>query len=99
MTEKIRCGGHYCEVCKKCISVPRLRKNYQPDWWTVCQECEYDVISITFLPGEDCLWTDFKVKHKDIPSLIQLLIKSYEGFTSHKTQETSSLKSLELSET
>lgn len=81
MTEKIRCGGHYCKVCKKCLSIPRLRKNYTPDWWTICEECEVDVIRITFVPREDCVKTDFSVTHKDIPKLVKMLIESYENYT------------------
>ena len=71
--EKVRCGGHYCEVCKKCTQQPRLRR-YIPDYWHVCEECETDVLHVTFRPREENLMTDFKVKFQDIPLLIRHLI-------------------------
>ena len=80
MTEKIRCGGHYCEVCKRCLSMPRLRKTFIPDWWTVWKECEVDVIQIDFVPREECVKTSFKVTHKDIPALIKQLEYAYYRF-------------------
>lgn len=76
MKQKIRCGAHYCEVCKRCIRPPRLRQTYIADWWTVCEECEPDVLTVTFQPREESLRTSFKIKHQDIP----LLIKSLQNF-------------------
>lgn len=85
MADKVRCGAHYCEVCKKCIRLPKLRKNYMPDWWTICDECQPDVVEISFRPNEDSLETFFKVKHKDIPGLIENLKRAYE----HQIHESS----------
>lgn len=73
MNQKIRCGGQYCEVCKKCIKPPRLRKTYQEDWLTTCEECDVDVLRISFRPREESLMTDFKIKYQDIPLLIKEL--------------------------
>lgn len=73
MVEKIRCRGHYCEVCKKCISPPKLRLHFQKDWWTVCDECGPNVVRITFIPREEYVRTDFKVLLQDIPELIRIL--------------------------
>ena len=75
MTEKIRSGAHYCEVCKKCTRPARLRKNFTPDYWHVCEKCETDVLHVTFRPREESLMTDFKVKFQDIPLLIRHLIE------------------------
>jgi|ERR1043166_1358484 hypothetical protein len=76
MNEKIRCGGSYCESCKKCISPPRLRKNFQPEWWTICDECGPDVVRITYRPLEG-IETDFKVRYDDIPRIINMLVDAY----------------------
>lgn len=71
-----RSGGVYCEACKKCISQPRKRKNFQPESWIICDECHPDMFRFTFVPREDSITTDFKINRKDIPALIQLLLKS-----------------------
>ena len=86
--EKIRCGGSYCEKCKKCISPPRLRKNYQSEWYTICKECEPNILHVTFIPSEDSITTDFKIDFKDIPKLIKHLEYAHENRyeTKHETR-------------
>lgn len=75
--EKIRSGGVYCSNCKKCICQPRLRKNYQKESWIICEECNVtEVLRMTFRPTEDSLITDFYIKYKDIPMLINELIRA-----------------------
>ena len=49
-TKKIRTGGHYCEVCKKCTYPPRIRKYITAEYWHVCSECESDVLTVDFRP-------------------------------------------------
>lgn len=71
---KIRCGGSYCKSCKKCITPPRLRKHYVEEWWTICEECEEDVLRVIFKPREDSLTTDFHIKYEDIPLLMEFLL-------------------------
>ncbi len=73
INEKIRCGGSFCKSCKRCISPPRLRKNFQSEFWTICDECGPNVLRITFVPREESVKTDFVVAYQDIPKLIQLL--------------------------
>jgi len=75
-TEKIRCGAHYCEICKKCTNPARLRKNFTPDWWHICEECEPDVLEVTFRPRPESLMTNFKIKYQDV----KLLIKHLQEF-------------------
>jgi hypothetical protein len=84
---KIRCGGSYCEVCKRCLSPPKLRKNYIDEWWTICEECEEDVLEIIFKPREESLNTRFKVKYEDIPYLISILLKADKARTKIQTKE------------
>ena len=73
MNQKIRCGAQYCEVCKKCLKPARLRQTYQEDWWTICEECESDVLQVSFKPRQESLMTNFKIKYQDIPFLIKQL--------------------------
>jgi len=79
MTTRQRSGGAYCQVCKKCIKPPRARKHFLPEWWTICEECEPDVVRITFVPREESIKTDFRVPHQDIPKLIEILQKTYNS--------------------
>lgn len=71
--ERIRCGGHYCSVCKKCTHIPSSRKNFIPDYWHICEECEPDVVDITHTFENEGLVTKFKIKKIHIPSLIKIL--------------------------
>lgn len=82
----IKCGGSYCEKCKKCITPPRYRKNPIPEWWTICEECKENVLQVYFFPREDAIRTTFKVQFQDIPKLIQELKDAYERseFTKNK---------------
>ncbi len=68
-------GGVYCKLCKKCIYQPRKRKNWQPEYWMICEECDVDVLNVDYRSREEALLTHFKVKYDDIPGLIDLLEK------------------------
>lgn len=73
-SNKIRCGGSVCELCKKIITPPRLRKIFIPIWYTTCEECEIDVLTVSYRPREDAIMTDFKIKFQDIDGLISTLL-------------------------
>ena len=73
--DKIRTGGHYCKICKICTQSPRVRKYLTVEYWHICEECEVDVLTVTFRPREEALLTHFKVKYQDIDRLIQELIR------------------------
>ncbi len=75
--DKIRSGGAYCTNCKKCITPPRVRKNFQKEWWTICEDCEPDVLKVIFRPCEDAPLTNFNVKFKHIPMLIKELERAF----------------------
>ncbi len=68
-------GGQYCQICKRCIKPPRKRKTFLPEYWTVCLECEPDIIDIIFRPRQDAVLTQFKISIYDIPKLIETLNK------------------------
>lgn len=80
MLQKIRCGAHYCEVCKKCLKSARLRNNWQPDWWTVCDECGPGVLNVVFRPREESLYSRFDIYFEDIPKLVEELNNAYNNF-------------------
>ena len=44
------CGGHYCKHCLKCTKAPRKRKTYTPDYWHICEECDEEVLQVSFIP-------------------------------------------------
>jgi hypothetical protein len=73
MDQKIRCGGVYCEKCKKCICPPRLRKHYRDEFWMICEECQPTMLRVTYVPTKDSPKTDFVVEYQHIPNLIKLL--------------------------
>lgn len=76
MTEKIKwlpSGGQYCEKCKICIQPPRARKNFCPEYWTLCDKCKENTLHIAFRPSEDSLLTDFYIREEDLPLLIENL--------------------------
>ncbi len=82
MSERVRSGGHYCEKCKRCITPPRLRKNFCPEWWTICDECGPNVLEVTFVPREGAIRTNFKMEYQDIPKLIEMLRENVKSFKS-----------------
>jgi len=82
MSERVRSGGHYCEKCKRCISPPRLRKNFCPEWWTICEECGPNVLEVIFVPREGAIKTNFKIEYNDLPALIKLLGENVKSFKS-----------------
>jgi len=77
VSERISCGAHYCKVCKICIRPARKRKNFHPDWYTICDKCGPTILHVTFVPKHEGLETDFFVDFNDIPKLVEMLLDSY----------------------
>ncbi|HEY3526297.1 MAG TPA: hypothetical protein VGK47_08880 [Nitrososphaeraceae archaeon] len=77
MSERIRCGAHYCKICKRCLRLPRKRKNFQPDWHTICAQCGPTILHMTYVPEHEGLETDFFIDFKHIPKLIEELSNAY----------------------
>lgn len=86
MNEKVRCGGHYCKKCKKCITPPRLIKHFIEDYWTVCDECEENVFRMIFMPREEAIKVDFYIHHQDIPRLIKELQHAFSLYELNKKE-------------
>ena len=68
-----RSGAVYCNVCKKCICKPRIRKYFQPTSYITCDECDEDVFEMIFVPNEEAITTNFKIKYRDLPALVREL--------------------------
>lgn len=45
MTERILCGGCYCDKCNCCISPRRKYKNYRNDCYFTCSKCHDEKFS------------------------------------------------------
>lgn len=80
--EKIKSGGVYCSQCKKCLAPPRRRKEFRPESFILCDDCDINILRITFRPRYESLLTDFKVKYEDIEGLIHTLTKVWHKLKS-----------------
>lgn len=74
--DKERSGGHWCDGCGICLQSPRKRKIWQAPYFITCDECLMnDVMEIYYSPQVDSLRTHFKIRKRDLPGLIESLIK------------------------
>jgi len=87
VSDWVLCGATYCEKCNKCIQRARKRKHWIPDWYTLCEECQEDVLTVDFCPREESLKTHFKVKFEDVPALVDFLCNGFNKRTRLNPQD------------